>query len=116
MSDWTTKDIPNQKGKLAIVTGALTGIGYDTAMQLAIAGADVILAARKRDLGASCVEKLNALAPNSKIRFEYLDLSDLSSVKDFAARLNQEGTPIGHSCKQCRRNGTTAKVHHQRWF
>ena len=46
MPNWTTKNIPPQAGKLAIITGATGGLGYETALALAVAGADVIVAGR----------------------------------------------------------------------
>jgi NAD(P)-dependent dehydrogenase (short-subunit alcohol dehydrogenase family) len=45
---WTTRDIPNQTGRLAIVTGANSGTGYETALELARKGAEVVLAVRPR--------------------------------------------------------------------
>src|SRR3954464_12042443 len=50
-SEWTTKDIPNQRGKLAVVTGGNSGIGYEAALALAAKGARVILAVRNAEKG-----------------------------------------------------------------
>ena len=51
MSGWTTKEIPSMAGKLALVTGANSGIGWHTAFELARCGASVILAARSESKG-----------------------------------------------------------------
>ena len=73
-------------GKTAIVTGAATGIGIETARALAEAGADVVIAARKPDLAAAAIADINATAKGPGARFEMLDLSELASVRAFAGR------------------------------
>ncbi len=94
MTDWTTRDIPDQTGRLAIVTGATGGIGLETALGLATAGADVILAARNPDKGREAVTWICARTANGTVRFEPVDLADLSSVQAFADRMIWEGRPI----------------------
>ena len=73
-------------GKTIIVTGAATGIGIETARALAEAGAEVVIAARKPDLGAEAVADINRTARGPGARFEMLDLSDLASIRAFAQR------------------------------
>lgn len=73
-------------GKVAIVTGAATGIGVETARALAEAGAEVVIAARKPDLAAAAVADINRTARGPGARFEMLDLSDLASIRAFAGR------------------------------
>ncbi|NNM58099.1 oxidoreductase [Acidocella sp.] len=85
MNAWASGDIPSQAGKLAVITGANSGIGYFTALQLAKAGANVILACRNAEKGAAAAAKINAAAPGRAV-FEALDLARLASVHDFAAR------------------------------
>jgi NAD(P)-dependent dehydrogenase (short-subunit alcohol dehydrogenase family) len=85
MSDWTVMDIPDQSGKVAIVTGT-GGLGYETALELARAGADVVLAGRNDAKGRNAVEKIRAAHPHGKVSFEKLDLASLASVGDFAGR------------------------------
>lgn len=72
-------------GKTAIVTGAATGIGIETARALAEAGADVVIAARKPDLAREAIADIDKTAPG-RTRFEMLDLSDLASIRAFADR------------------------------
>jgi NAD(P)-dependent dehydrogenase (short-subunit alcohol dehydrogenase family) len=84
---WTTRDMPSQSGKLAIVTGANAGLGYETALALAAAGAEVIVAARNRSKGAEAVRRILAQYPSARARLELVDLASLASVRDFAVRI-----------------------------
>ncbi len=84
---FTVADIPPQEGKLAIVTGANSGLGYDTALELARAGAEVILAARNEAKGLTAAASIAAKIPSAKVSFEWLDLASLASVASFAARI-----------------------------
>jgi NAD(P)-dependent dehydrogenase (short-subunit alcohol dehydrogenase family) len=74
------------RGTRAIVTGAATGIGIETARALAEAGAEVVIAARKPDLAQAAATDINTAAKGPGAGFEMLDLSALASVRDFAAR------------------------------
>jgi NAD(P)-dependent dehydrogenase (short-subunit alcohol dehydrogenase family) len=85
MGKWTSKDIPDQRGRVAIVTGANSGIGFEAARQLALHGADVVLACRSEARGNEAVEAIRAEKPAGSVRFAALDLSDLESVRAFAA-------------------------------
>ncbi|MBR0835895.1 SDR family oxidoreductase [Bradyrhizobium manausense] len=86
MTDWTTADIPSLSGKTAVVTGATGGLGYETALALADAGAIVILTGRNEAKGLRAIEGICAKFPNALIAYEHLDLASLSSVADFARR------------------------------
>lgn len=92
--NWNTADIPNQAGKLAIVTGATGGLGFETALELARAGAEVILAGRNPTKGAEALRKIRSRAPKASIRFEQVDLADLTSVAAFAGRMLTENRAI----------------------
>ena len=81
---WTHDDIPDQSDKIAIVTGANTGIGYETARALAKKGARVILACRSPEKGEAAVARIAAAQPQSGAEFAALDLADLDSVRAFA--------------------------------
>jgi NAD(P)-dependent dehydrogenase (short-subunit alcohol dehydrogenase family) len=87
---WTTGDIPDQSGRLAIVTGANSGLGLVTARELAAAGAQVIVACRNTDKGAAAAEEIRAGAPGAAAEVAALDLADLSSVRGFATRFAEE--------------------------
>ena len=86
MTDWTIADIPPQGGKLAVVTGATGGLGYQTAIRLAQAGAEVVLTGRNEAKGREAVSKIRNQFPDAKISFDVLDLASLASVADFARR------------------------------
>jgi NAD(P)-dependent dehydrogenase (short-subunit alcohol dehydrogenase family) len=94
MTGWSVNDIPAQAGKRAVITGANSGLGYETALALAQAGGEVILAARNADKGHDALARIRALSPKADIRVERLDLASLASVADFAGRLREEGRPL----------------------
>src|SRR4051794_3175791 len=85
MGGWTTGDIPGLRGRRAIVTGANSGIGYHTALQLARHGASVVLACRSAERGGAALDRMRTAAPDADIVLGSLDLADLSSVRTFAA-------------------------------
>lgn len=85
MSNWNERDIPNQQGKLAIVTGANSGIGFEAARALAENGAYVVLACRNRQKGEEALNAIRTAAPTAEAEMMVLDLADLSSVRAFAA-------------------------------
>ena len=81
---WTSEQMPDQSGKIVIVTGANSGIGYEAARALAIKGATVIMACRNLEKGQSAVNQISAEFSAAKILLRQLDLADLSSVQQFA--------------------------------
>jgi NAD(P)-dependent dehydrogenase (short-subunit alcohol dehydrogenase family) len=85
MTGWTTDAIPDLSGRRAIVTGANSGIGYHTALQLAAHGATVVLACRSAERGGAALDRLRAAAPAADVSLGSLDLADLASVRSFAA-------------------------------
>jgi NAD(P)-dependent dehydrogenase (short-subunit alcohol dehydrogenase family) len=94
MATWTLRDIPNQTGRLAIVTGATGGLGYDTALGLAGAGAEVILAGRNPGKGRDAMSRIHSVYPTAKVSFDELDLASLASVAAFAMRQAAEDRPV----------------------
>jgi NAD(P)-dependent dehydrogenase (short-subunit alcohol dehydrogenase family) len=94
VATWTTSNIPNLSGKLAVVTGATGGLGLDTALGLAGAGAEVILAGRNPAKGRDAESLIRGRRPDAKVRFELLDLASLTSVAAFADRMLAAGRPI----------------------
>jgi NAD(P)-dependent dehydrogenase (short-subunit alcohol dehydrogenase family) len=91
---WSRVDIPSQSGRLAVVTGATGGLGYETALALAAAGAEVVLAGRNDAKGAHALARLRAAHPSATVRFERLDLASLASVAAFAETLLAVGRGI----------------------
>jgi NAD(P)-dependent dehydrogenase (short-subunit alcohol dehydrogenase family) len=94
MGFFTTDDIPDQTGKLAIVTGANSGTGYETALELARKGAEVVIAARNPGKGEDALRRIRRAVPTAQVRFEALDLADQASVAAFADRMLATGRPI----------------------
>jgi NAD(P)-dependent dehydrogenase (short-subunit alcohol dehydrogenase family) len=87
--DWAARDIPRQDGKRAVVTGANSGIGFHTALELARAGAEVVLAVRDTERGAEASATMARQAPGAKLAVEELDLASLVSVRSFAGRCRE---------------------------
>jgi NAD(P)-dependent dehydrogenase (short-subunit alcohol dehydrogenase family) len=83
---WDAKDIPDQTGRTAIVTGANSGLGLVTARELARAGASVVMACRNLDRGHRAIEQLRAAVPEAQLQLDELDLASLASVRGFAER------------------------------
>ena len=90
MTKWTMADIPSLHGRLAVVTGANSGIGWHTALELARAGSEVILASRTEAKGRDAVDRIRQEVPQAKVRAEVLDLASLRSVQSFAAKIDRE--------------------------
>ncbi len=84
MGGWGTKDMPGQRGRVAVVTGANSGLGLVTARELARGGARVVLACRSETRGREAAERIAAEVPAAEVEFGRLDLGDLASVREFA--------------------------------
>lgn len=94
MKDWTADEMPSQAGKLALVTGANSGIGYHTALELARKGATVILACRNPKKGEDALKRLKTALPGAKAELVELDVSSLKSVRAFAAAFAARGAAL----------------------
>ena len=94
MTRWTTADIPDQAGRRAVVTGATGGLGLETALALAGAGAEVILAGRNPAKGTTAVALIHSRYPAAAVRFALVDLASLASIAAFATRMLAAGRPI----------------------
>jgi NAD(P)-dependent dehydrogenase (short-subunit alcohol dehydrogenase family) len=86
---WSTADIPDLTGRRAVVTGATSGLGYQTALELLRHGAEVIVAARNPEKSARAAAELAAASNRDIPRVLDLDLSDLSSVEKAAVQLTE---------------------------
>jgi NAD(P)-dependent dehydrogenase (short-subunit alcohol dehydrogenase family) len=84
MTNWTQNEIPDQQGRVVIVTGGNSGIGYEAALALAGKNAHVILAVRSMDKGEEASRNIRQQYPKSQVTLMELDLSDLKSVRAFA--------------------------------
>jgi NAD(P)-dependent dehydrogenase (short-subunit alcohol dehydrogenase family) len=84
---WSEADVPDQSGRVAIVTGANTGIGYQTAAVLAYRGAHVVLAVRNLEKGNTALARIIAAHPHADVTLQALDLSSLDSVRSAADAL-----------------------------
>ena len=78
---WSVADIPDQRGRTAVVTGANGGLGLSTARALAAAGADVVIAARNQERATEAKERIQAAVPSANLTIVKLDLGSLDSVK-----------------------------------
>ena len=81
---WTAEDIPNLTGRVAVVTGANSGIGFEAAKELARKGAETILACRSPERGQRALDVLMAEIPEAKAELMALDLASLASIEGFA--------------------------------
>src|SRR3546814_17607252 len=97
MAAWTTRDIPDQSGKLAIVTGATGGLGLETALGLAGAGEEVVLAGSNPAMGRAAEVAIRKRQAEAKVRLEAGDLARQESVAAFANCLLAAGHTIAIS-------------------
>jgi NAD(P)-dependent dehydrogenase (short-subunit alcohol dehydrogenase family) len=94
MAKWTTADIPDQTGRVAVVTGANTGLGLETAKALAARRARVVLAVRNLEKGKEAAATITAATPGADVTLQELDLSSLESVRTAAAELRSQHDQI----------------------
>ena len=86
---WTLQDVPDQMGRLAIVTGATSGTGFETAKVLAARGARVVLACRNEGKTAEAMRRIREAHPGARVEAQALDLGSLRSVREAAASLRE---------------------------
>ncbi|MFJ1461298.1 oxidoreductase [Nocardia sp. N2S4-5] len=91
---WTEADIPDQHGRVAVVTGGNTGIGYETARALAARGAAVLLACRNDERAADAAARIGAAVPDAVVDTVRLDLGSLESVHAAAADVRRRHARI----------------------
>ncbi|WP_167106850.1 SDR family NAD(P)-dependent oxidoreductase [Mycobacterium sp. DL592] len=90
MTRWTSADIPDQSGRTAVITGANTGLGYETARALAAHGARLVLAVRNLDKGKAAADLIARRSPGAEVSVQELDLTSLNSVRAAAEQLRAE--------------------------
>jgi NAD(P)-dependent dehydrogenase (short-subunit alcohol dehydrogenase family) len=94
MGKWTTADIPDQTGRTAVITGANTGLGYETAAALAAKGAHVVLAVRNLEKGKAAADLITRATPGASVAIQALDLTSLESVRAAADELRSDHAAI----------------------
>ncbi len=83
---WTAADIPDQDGRVVVVTGANSGLGLIDSRELARAGARVLLACRNTEKGETAAQRIRQAHPEAEVSVAALDLADLASVRAFAEK------------------------------
>jgi NAD(P)-dependent dehydrogenase (short-subunit alcohol dehydrogenase family) len=91
---WTAVNVPDQTGRTAVITGANTGIGFETAAVLAGRGASVVLAVRNLDKGKDAAARITSATPGADVTIQRLDLSSLDSVRAAAGDLRSRHDTI----------------------
>lgn len=94
MTRWTEANLPDLSGKLAVVTGANSGLGLQTARALATRGAKVVMACRNAKKAADAADAIRRDVPAAQLDVRALDLASLASVKSFADGLLSDGSGI----------------------
>jgi NAD(P)-dependent dehydrogenase (short-subunit alcohol dehydrogenase family) len=89
MTKWTAQDIPDQTGRTILITGANSGLGLRSSEALSAKGAHVVMACRNAEKAARALDDVKATATSAEPELIRLDLSDLSSVRDVAAEVNE---------------------------
>ena len=84
---WNVADIPDQQGRIAVVTGANGGLGLETARQLAAKGAHVVMAVRNQEKAAAALEEIRTTAPDAALELVALDLASQASVRAAAEQI-----------------------------
>ncbi|MFC6716667.1 oxidoreductase [Natrialbaceae archaeon GCM10025810] len=87
---WTAEDVPDQRNRRVVVTGANSGIGLETTRELARNGAAVIMACRSVGRGEEAARDVRSEIPDADLRVEACDLGSLESIRAFADRLGDE--------------------------
>lgn len=87
---WTEKDLQDQSGKRFLVTGANTGLGFETSLMLAEKNAEVIMGGRNKEKLDSAISKIRQKVPEAKLTPAIFDLSSVGNVKNFAGEFKEK--------------------------
>ena len=91
---WTASAMPSQAGKTALITGANSGVGYQTALELARSGMRVLLGCRSAAKGAAALDRLHSAVAEAQAEVVVLDVASLASIRAFVASWAARGEPI----------------------
>lgn len=94
MPDTPDIAVPDLTGRLALVTGASDGVGFEIAARLARAGAEVVLPVRDAEKGGRAAARIRERTPSARLQVGRLDLASLASIEEFAAERLGDGRPI----------------------
>ncbi len=97
-ASWTAEDVPDLTGKVAVVTGANSGLGWWTTAGLAAKGAQVVMACRNQAKAEAAAEQIRAKLPGADLEFMPLDLANLDSVAAFAEAFKKEHDRLDILC------------------
>lgn len=89
-TNWTTDNMPDLTGKIAVVTGANSGLGFETARVLAAKGAHVVVASRDAAKGQAAIQNIQSERPKGRLTFLQLDVASLASVRRFAEQFTRQ--------------------------
>ena len=92
--EWNLDQVPDLSGRVIIITGANSGIGYEAALALAKRKAEITLACRNEEKARAAVDRIRAEVPSARLKIIPLDLSDLASVRAFAERFREEQSQL----------------------
>jgi len=95
---WTAEAMPDLSGKIVIITGANSGIGWEAALQFARKGAHTILACRSVDRAHDATRRILSLAPRAKVEAMQLDLASLASIRAFSDEFCRRRQPLHALC------------------
>jgi NAD(P)-dependent dehydrogenase (short-subunit alcohol dehydrogenase family) len=98
VSAWTAEGMPSQAGKVVVVTGANSGLGYEVARAMSAKGARIVLACRNVPSGEAAADRLRAEIPGAELDVLRLDLADLSSVRAFASAFGERHSKLDALC------------------
>ena len=94
MGKWTTANVPDQTGRTAVITGANTGLGYETAAALTAKGAHVVPAVRNLEKGKAAADLISRRTPGASVALQQLDLTSLESIRSAADELRSKHDTI----------------------
>lgn len=87
---WDERHVPDQTGRVAIITGANSGLGYENSRALADKGAHVVMGVRNRERGEAARQSILDITPGATVEIRELDLADLDSIASFARSAGEE--------------------------